>query len=97
MYLDKKLLSCEVALPPQTRAIVFVPVSPKTYETTDTQVKGDTPSNSPARKQTVGKNVSGFQGWKPLTVATLCDTVFLSFGSVFFIFAFKKKENEHRF
>ena len=30
----------------------------------------------------------------PLTVLTLCDTVFLSFGSVFLLFAFKKKENE---
>jgi hypothetical protein len=29
-----------------------------------------------------------------LTVLTPWDKVFLSFGSVFFIFAFKKKENE---
>jgi len=34
------------------------------------------------------------RGLVPLTVLTLWDTVFLSFGYVFFLFAFKKKENE---
>jgi len=35
-----------------------------------------------------------FKGASPLTVSTLWGLVFLSFGSVFFFFAFKKKENE---
>jgi len=34
---------------------------------------------------------------EPLTVATLWDTVFLSFGSFSLLFAFKKKENEQAF